>query len=283
MPTAQELIKKFKDFKTLPNVAVQLNNLIANEKSSMQDYEKVINLDPTLVARLLRIVNSPYYGMLQKIENISRAVMVVGIKTLRNMIVTSALKNIFNSGSKEKVFSRNRLWLHSVAVSICSKMISERIFGQLGDDAFLCGILHDIGIIVEDQIEHDLLITACEKYASGKIQFIECEKEIIETDHCKIGFLMAHEWGLSSDVQQAIKWHHSMKRVTKPSDLTSIVQISDYLVSELDYAAMTGPKLSLPPEIANYLRYNIDEFKVLVKDLPDEVSKANEIFSSIED
>ncbi len=283
MLTAQEYIKKFREFKTLPNVALQLNKLISDDKSAMQDYEEIINLDPTLVLRLLRIVNSSYYGMQQKIDNISRAVMIVGIKNLRNMIVASALKNIFSGGDDEEVYSRKRLWLHSVAVGICSKMVSERIFGQMGDDAFLCGILHDIGIIVEDQVEHDLFIDVCKSYSSGTQQFIESEQEHMNTDHCRIGHLMAREWDLSTEVQEAIKWHHSTQRVKSASCLTGIIQLSDYLVSGLDYAAMSGLKPKISPDITGYLRNNIDEFKVIAKGLPEEISKANEVFTETGD
>ena len=92
----------------------------------------MIKMDPTLVMRLLKLVNSPFFGLRQEVDSISRAVVVVGTKNLRNMVVTTALKNVFTQTSAEDVFSKVRLWLHSAAVGICSQMISERIFGQKG-------------------------------------------------------------------------------------------------------------------------------------------------------
>ena len=102
----------------------------------MNDFEKIIEMDPVLVFRLLRVVNSPYYGLRQTVDSISRAVVIVGMNNIRNMVVVEALKDIFKKDSEADCFSRNRLWLHCAAVSICSQMISERIFGENGEDAF---------------------------------------------------------------------------------------------------------------------------------------------------
>ena len=89
------------------------------------------------------------------------------------MIVTEGLKEIFKDKKSKNVFSRNRLWLHCAAVSICSQMIMERVFGLNGEDAFLCGILHDIGMIVEDQTAHDLFTRVCKTY-NNKPRPIPC-------------------------------------------------------------------------------------------------------------
>ena len=141
MSEARILLKKFNTTKTLSPVAVRLTQLISNENSTIREFETVIKMDPTLVMRLLKLVNSPFFGLSRKVDSISRAVVVVGTKNLRNMVVTVALKNVFSQTSPEDIFSRTRLSLHCAAVGVCSQMISERIFGQKGEDVFLCSIL----------------------------------------------------------------------------------------------------------------------------------------------
>ena len=278
MPTAQELIKKFVTAKTLPHVAVRLTKLISDKNSTMQDFEKIMKMDPTLVLRLLRVVNSSYYGLRQKVNSISRAVVVIGMNNLRNMIVTEALKDIFKESQEQAAFSRNRLWLHCAAVSICSQMISERIFGQNSENVFLCGILHDIGMIVEDQTAHDLFNQACKAYAQDSGSIIDHEKKNIGTDHCQVGYLLAKDWKLPFEVQQGIKQHHDVLKKISPSSITGIIQISEYIVSKLDYTAMRGMKPTLPPPLADHIRENVQEYKALVKDLPDEMSKASDLY-----
>lgn len=280
METAQGLIKKFTTTKTLPHIAIRLTRMISDENSTMQDFEKMIRMDPTLVLRLLRVVNSPYYGLRQKVDSISRAVVILGVNKLRNMIVTEALKDIFNESQDEAIFSRNRLWLHCVAVSICSQMISERIFGQDGDNAFLCGILHDIGMIVEAQTTYDLFIKACLAIGSNSRSVTDHEKEIIGTDHCEVGRLLAKEWKLPFEVQQGIRNHHKDLAEVTPSSVTGIIQTAEYIVSKMDYTAVSGMKSLLSPPLASHIRDNVGEYKTLVKDLPDEMSKAKELYES---
>jgi putative nucleotidyltransferase with HDIG domain len=280
MATAQTLFKKFITAKTLPHVAIRLTKLISDENSTMQDFEDIMKMDPTLVLRLLRVVNSAYYALEQKVDSISRAVVVIGMNNLRNMIVTEALKDIFKENQEESGFSRNRLWLHCAAVSICSQMISERIFGQNGEDAFLCGILHDIGMIVEDQTAHDLFNHAYTAYSQDTRPIIDHEKEIIGTDHCDVGHLLAKDWKLPFEVQEGIKQHHKVLKEVSYSSITGIVQISEYIVSKLGYTAIPGMNTVLSPPLAAHIRENVGEYKTLVRDLPDEMSKARELYES---
>ncbi len=280
MPTAQALLKNFGDMKTLPHVAIRLTKLLSNENTTMQEFERLIKMDPTLVLRLLRVVNSPYYGVREKIDSISRAVVFVGMKNLRNMLVTTALKTVFKESQYEEIFSRAHLWLHCAAVGICSQMISERIFRRAGDDAYLCGILHDIGMIIEDQVAQDLFLETCKAYTHDTKPFTEYEREIIGADHCEIGYLLACEWNLPVEVQEGIKNHHNTEEEISPSSTAGIIQIADYVVSKMNYTAIPGMQAILSPDLITYLRANIQEYKALAKDLPDEMSKAKELYES---
>ena len=283
MSTAQALLKKFRDMKTLPHVAIRLTKLLSDETSTMQEFERLIKMDPTLVLRLLRVVNSPYYGVREKIESIPRAVVFVGMKNLRKMIVTTALKEVFAKSPYEDIFSRAHLWLHCATVSISSQMIAERIFRQAGDDAYLCGILHDIGMIVEDQVAQDLFLETCKAYTPDTKPFTEYEREVIGADHCEIGYLLACEWKLPDEVREGIKNHHNTEEGISPSSISGIVQIADCIVSKLNYTAIPGMTTMLSPDLATYLRDNIEEYKALVKDLPDEMSKAKELYEPQEE
>lgn len=283
MQTAAGLLKKFTTAKTLPHIAIKLTKLISDENSTMQDFENMIKMDPTLVLRILRGANSPYYGLRQKVNSISRAVVVIGINNLRNMIVTEGLKEIFKDKKNKNNFSRNRLWLHCAAVSICSQMIMERIFGLNGENAFLCGILHDIGLIVEDQTATDLFSQVCDTYSDNAAPFTDYEKKIIGTDHCKIGYLLAKDWQLPVEVQEGIHHHHKILDRVSPSSLTGVIQLAEYIVSQLDYRAISGMNAKLSPQLVAHIRDNVKEYKALVRDLPNEMSKAKDLYSPHEE
>ena len=280
MSEARLLLKKFHATKTLSPVAIRLTQLISNEKSTIQEFEKVIKMDPTLVMRLLKLVNSPFFGLRQEVDSISRAVVVVGTKNLRNMVVTTALKNVFTQTSAADVFSKVRLWLHSAAVGICSQMISERIFGQKGEDTFLCSILHDVGMIVQDQVIRDRFVHTCSTYDPDAGPFTEYERAMMGTDHCEIGGLLVQDWNRPIDVVDGVRYHHDVKQDATPSSVLGIIQVAHYLVAKLDYTPIPGMKAELPGGLIAYFRENINEFKSLIRDLPDELENARDLYET---
>jgi len=278
MPTAHALLKKFNDIKTLPHVAVRLSRLLSDENSTIQQFEELIKLDPTLVLRLLRLVNSCYYGLCQKVETISKAVVFIGTKNLRNMVVIEALKVIFKDSGENGSFSRPKLWLHCAATSICARMISERIFAKKGEDAFLAGTLHDIGMIVELQVARELFLKACEAYEAPDKPLTDCEKEIIGTHHASVGYLFIREWKLPLEVQEAIKCHHTVFSELSPSSITGIVQIAEFIVSKLNYPAIPGMEGMLSPSLEGHMKEMFGEYKTLIRDLPEEMKKAKDLY-----
>lgn len=277
MSKAKIFIRKFKDIKTLPHVVTNISRLIADENATMKDFEEVIKMDPILVVRLLRLINSPLYGLVHRVDSIGRAVAYLGMKNLHNIAVTEALKNIFQKQGKSQAFSREQLWLHCAAVSICSKMIAERIFGANGDDSYLCGILHDFGLIVESQVEPEKFIAACEACEEGT-SLIKLEQEHLGTDHCEIGFLMAQDWDMPEGIQEAIRDHHLENGNYPPESLTGILQIAEYITGQLGYTALADITPELPLHLITHLQENMDEYKVLIEDLPEEMSNAQDLY-----
>lgn len=276
MPSAKEVLRKFSDLKTLPHVAIKVTQLVNDEKSTLHDFEEVIKLDPVLVSRLLRLVNSPYFGLAQKIESIPKAVVFTGMKQLRNLVAVEALRNIFQGGDEE--FSAQKLWLHSATVAILSEMIAKRIFGISGDDVFLAGIIHDIGLIVEDQTVGALLRQACREFQSGKGTLIECEQRIIGTDHTEVGALLAKDWNLPEEVLKSIKHHHSQKKEPELPSISGILQLAEFMASKMKYWPIAGPIKPMPDNLSQHVKTMMDDYKIIIRDLPAEMAKAKELY-----
>ena len=243
----------------------------------MKDFEEVIKMDPILVSRLLRLVNSPYYGLVQTVDSIGRAVAFLGMKNLHNLVVTDALRKFFAGPGLESIFSKKKLWIHSAAVSICNKMVAERIFGINGDNAFLCGILHDFGLLVEEQVQQEDFHKICTSVKSTS-SLLEMEQRTFDTDHCEICYLMTLGWNMPVAIQNAIRDHHLISEDIQPSSLTGIIQISQYITGQLELSTLPDVKTEISPPLIKHLQDNIDEYTVLIEDLPDEMDKAKAIY-----
>ncbi|MDA8164551.1 MAG: HDOD domain-containing protein [Desulfobacteraceae bacterium] len=279
MPTAEELINRFTSLKTLPHVAIRVTQLVNSEKSTMQDFEEVIRLDPVLVTRLLRLVNSPYFGLVSKVESISKAVVYVGMKNLRNLVTVEALRQLF-TGREGEGFSRKNLWLHSATVAILAEMIAKRIFGREGEDYFLAGIIHDIGLIVEDQLQEEQLLAACAMYRQGEESLMTCEQKAIGTDHCQVGVALARDWKLPDEVLAAVRCHHDHERKFPLTSATSILQLAEYMAGKLGYTTIPGKIDPLPPPLVRHVRNMMANYKIIVRDLPQEMAKAKDLYET---
>lgn len=278
MPSAEQLLRKFTSLKTLPHVAIRLSTLLSEEKTHIQEFEEVIKLDPVLVSRILRVANSAFFGLREKVSSISRALVFLGTKNLRNMVATEAIKDILNCKSDGDTFSRKNLWLHCAAVSILAQMISERVFGRRGEDVYLCGILHDIGLIIEDQTTPELFSTVCKSLPGASKPLTEIEKEVIGTDHCAVGFLLSEDWKLHDDVKKGIRDHHIISEELQPKSMTGLIQLAEFFACKLNYPALPTMKGGLSPSLISYVKENSEEFKVLLREIPGQMAAAKELY-----
>lgn len=279
MSTAEHLIEKFKKIRTLPHIVTRLVQLVNDEDSTLQDFEAVIRLDPALVARLLTLVNSSYFGLTRKVDSISRAVALLGMKNLHNIAVTDAIQGMLRSNSGSTEFSPQQLWLHSAASGICCKMIAERIFTINGDDAYLCGILHDIGLIVEMEGDQETFLQLIDQLMPDGPSITEVEHQLFNTDHGQIGYVLSKEWRIPDTIAEAIRDHHNNNGQIDPKTPTGILQMSEYIIQQLNFPAVKqGLPLSLPPPLAAHIQANVEEYKVLAEDLPEELEKTQKMY-----
>ncbi|MDY0391509.1 HDOD domain-containing protein [Desulfobulbus oligotrophicus] len=281
MSSAQLLIEKSKTVRTLPHIATKLVQLMNDEESTLQDFEQVIRLDPTLVARLLTLVNSSFYSLSRKVDSISRAVALMGMKNLHNFVISDAIWKIFRGHSEMNGFSPERLWLHSAATGTCCKMIAERIFSINGDDAYLCGILHDIGLIVILDAEPVAFLQLIEQLEPDFPPLITVlEQQLLQTDHCEIGYTLAKNWQMSTPIAEAIRDHHlDSVSLISPQSPTGILQISEYIIDQLNFSAINDRiPGQLNTSLADHIQDNIEEYKVLAADLPEELEKIKDVY-----
>jgi putative nucleotidyltransferase with HDIG domain len=277
--TAEELLNQFEEFKTIPQIAMRVCQLIAKEHSTIREIEEVLRLDPILVSRLLRMVNSAYYGIRYRVEGIAKAVVFIGLKNLRNLVVIDTMKDCFLREEAGLSFSHKHLWIHCTAVGVCAQMISRRLLGTTGEDAFLAGILHDIGLIIEDQLQATPFQTVMQRYRDGDQSIVEEEHTVMGTDHCVVGGLLATRWKFPEEVKAAIVEHHTIcAQEAELTRLPAIVQIAHYLVDISGYREI--PERMEHPKgiVAEHIRSRATEYRVLARDFVEEMRKASSFY-----
>jgi putative nucleotidyltransferase with HDIG domain len=228
---------------TLPVVFSRLVDLLSDEISSAQAIGDVIGADPALSARLLRLANSPYCGIPSRIETISRAVTIIGVKELYSLALTVSVMQAFKHLPHELVDVAS-FWRHSMACGVISRTIAE-VKGLRGRETlFVAGLLHDIGRLLLYQRAPLQAKGALERARRLQIPLRRAEKEVMGTDHAEIGGQVLRRWRFPERLQEMIRTHHD-PQVGLHSLESTIIHFSDVVTNALSLG--TSGEILVPP------------------------------------
>src|SRR4051794_18540868 len=174
-----DAVNQISHIATLPEITLKIIELVENPRSTAQDLNKLISNDPALCARILKVVNSAFYGLPGQIGSINRAIVLLGLNAVKNIVIAASLAKLFRGGRVSAHFSAKDLWTHSIATGVMSKLIVAKLNNHLPDEAFLAGLIHDIGILVELQAFRDPLVTVAERATAETVRYIDLETQIM--------------------------------------------------------------------------------------------------------
>ncbi|MBW7997393.1 MAG: HDOD domain-containing protein [Candidatus Glassbacteria bacterium] len=198
------------ELSSIKSTVSELIRLINDPKSGAKDLKEVIQLDPPLSAKLLKLANSAYYGFPRTIGDIQDAVVCVGFNELKELALNQKISQIFVNESDEFAgYSRALLWKHCVSVAICGKLIYRRAFNDQGGTAYVAGLLHDIGIVIEDQFLLDSFFKILDEFGAGGGAISDIETSVLGYDHTDIGNAIAVDWNFPDETAVAIHFHHT--------------------------------------------------------------------------
>src|SRR3954471_20736279 len=216
---------------TLPEITLKIIELVDNPRSTAQDLNKLISNDPALVARILKVVNSAFYGLPGQIGSINRAIVLLGLNAVKNIVIAASLAKLFRGGRVSPHFSAKDLWTHSIAVGVMSKMIVTHLHNALPDEAFLAGLIHDMGILVELQAFREPLVEIAERATKEDIRYIDLETQIIGVDHQALGAAITNKWKFPRSFQYVTGHHHNPMALAQECRwLTNVIHVADHIV-----------------------------------------------------
>ena len=212
---AQEFLKKLdsiSDIPTLPNIVIEVNKLLQDYDTSIKKLGKLIEKDQAMVTKILRLVNSAFYGFRSKIRNIPHAVIVLGFNTIRNAVVSVSIIKAFPEEKTLGGFEIADFWKHSIGVAVTSRYLAEQTKLDSPDDCFVVGLLHDIGKVILSQhfTEHFDLVRKSVKEEG--LSFFEAEQKLLPVDHAQIGGHLAKKWQFPVSLIDALTYHHAIRK-----------------------------------------------------------------------
>lgn len=204
----ENVVRRVHDISSIPQVALRVLEVANDPDSSASDLKEVMETDAALSARVLRYVNSSAYAVRTRITNLQQAIAYLGMKQIRNIALTASLAEMFRNDMGVEPYRRSSLWKHLVSVGICARLIAMRCKIAAFEDVFLAGLLHDIGIILEDQYVHPKFRQMIMALTPEK-SLCEWERQFLGFDHAELGEAVARAWGFPENVRTSIAFHHN--------------------------------------------------------------------------
>ncbi len=233
----------FSDISSIKSVVTTIIRVINNPSSTVKELKDVILLDPPLAAKVLKTANSAYYSrsFSRVFTDIEQAIIWMGSEIIRELALNQKVCEIFDKDTELEGYSRRALWRHSIAVAMLVKMIYRKEFGEKGENAYVVGLLHDMGVIAEDQFfPYDFKKVLCLSHKK-KIDIAEAEEEIWGYNHADVGSAICDSWVLPMEFVHAIRYHHSptSSQLKDFRRLQATLFVADYTCqeNEFDYGA----------------------------------------------
>lgn len=286
---SRELIKtrilnKIKEIKSFPQFVVETMRKLNDPDSSAQDVAASLSRDEGLVIRTLKLANSAAYGISREISSVAEAIALLGYKNISNIVLSASVYSIMDKSLTGYALDRGTLWRHSLTVAYSARYISQKTKMALPEEAYVGGLLHDIGkVVLNDYVRfgYGIIVKLVEEQ---HIPFIEAEVQVLGFDHALVGSMLVEKWGLPDSFRYAVAHHHSPNTLDEPKyqSLVDVVHVANALCLMLGVGlGADGLQSYLYPEALE--RLGITEYEVLMSELVDFVAQAESELSEMEE
>jgi len=237
--TPQELVSGVVRLVSLPEVCIRVNEMMDDPVVNATDIGKVIAQDTSLTARLLKIVNSAFYGFQARIDTVSRAVTVIGLRELRGLVLAASAVESFSKLPND-VLNLVNFWRHSVYCGVVAQLLAQKCNVLHSERLFIAGLLHDIGKLVITNKMINESREVIKRVETKKIPDYDAEQAILGFDHAEVGGELLKEWNMPESLCNAVKYHHRPRAAMEPTIEICIAHIANIITIRAEHGMSDG-------------------------------------------
>lgn len=275
-----ELVKGVDGLVTLPNVFVRINQLVEDPDSTTTDIARAISQDPSFTVRLLRVANSPFYGLSSTIDTVTKAVSVIGTSQIRTLALSMSIASSF-AGLPNYLVSMENFWRHSLYCALVARILAKQA-GKCDPEAlFAAGLLHDIGELIifnrlPEQAKASLLSVLDQP---DEYPVYQAEQENIGFDHAEVGGELARQWNLPPLLTECIAYHHNIGGAQRYPRETALVHLANIiaLMAELDTLNIDDVP-PIDPDAWKITGLDESVIELVVREAQEEIVEAEKLF-----
>lgn len=247
---------------SLPTSVTKIMEICNNPTTSPADLNKVISLDPVLMGKVMKLINSAYYGLSKEVTSLVRAIIMLGINTVKNLALSTAVLGSIGKKANFQALNMDGFWRHSLCVGVTSKMVAKKrgIDQKQLEEYFIAGLLHDVGKVPLNNVLAEEYVAAMSLSDRNHHALYKSEKEALGFDHTEIGTLIVDTWKLGNDIRAAITEHHNPADYTgEHKDLLYTVSLANYFAN-INEIGFSGDRFPEKPDdtVFSFLNISLD-------------------------
>jgi HD-like signal output (HDOD) protein len=231
----RKLVERVQGLPTLPSMLNNINQMILNPRTSAKEVAQVISSDPALTSKVLRVVNSSFYGFPNRITTITHAIVILGFNTIKSIVLSSTIFDVFRRTVKAGDFDRTEFWKHSIGCGAAAKVLGRRLNYPMLEELFIAGLLHDVGKIVMDQFMPDKFVEVLNLVRARDILIVEAESQVLGATHADVGAWLFEKWNLSKGLVETTRCHHNPALAAENPKFAEIIHVSDIFVRAIRF------------------------------------------------
>jgi HD-like signal output (HDOD) protein len=279
------IIEDIRQLPALPAIVTKLISVVNSPDSSAEDAAKLIERDPSLTSKVLRLANSAFYGMPRSISSVSGAVVVLGFNTLKSLALGASVIKLFPHDSSRAAFDRVRFWKHSIVCAMIARNIAQsqmHVSFMDPQSAFCAGIIHDLGKLIFELFTPQDYARVCLHSREKGMSLVDAETELLGINHAELGHILADKWALPMELELTLVHHHAPESAKNIRDLVTTIHLADLITHRFDCGLWKDE--AMPSEWAEARRalsLSDEEFQRIVNSQEGEIDKYKEYFSII--
>ncbi|MGD8779683.1 MAG: HDOD domain-containing protein [Ignavibacteria bacterium] len=272
--TRKELLKINK-ISSVPKIITQLLEIINEPDPDITKAKDLINKDQGLVTKILKIANSPFYGLVRKVNTLDMAFLVVGFEDIKSLVIAISLVENF-MGKNDAQFKQEDFWLHSYLTGMIAKELSIFLHLNIEGEARIAGLLHDIGIAIIHKHLNNSYRNICNIIKTSEKNLFEIEFEELGYTHQEIGAILLQKWNFPDNICNAILYHHFPEKNENMTSLLAVLHFAEYISQKFNNDGFYEKSLNLNSDVLGILNINstseINEIiKKIENDLEDQI------------
>jgi len=249
------------DLPALPTTVAKIIELVDHPQTSAQTLSGIISSDQVLTAQILKLANSAYYGFPRKISTVPLAIVVIGLETLKNLVLSVSVIDRFSRYQHAMPFDVYLFWEHAIGTAVASRMLAKDEHYQISGEVFAAGLLHDLGKYIMSLYFKDDFSKVVTRMIDEDLPMYQIEKQVFpEIHHAQIGAWLVEKWNFPEPIKMGIHYHHEPQLSEEHQKLAWLLHFGDYLTKKLGigYSGdMSTPRYN--PELTETLRLKKNE------------------------